>query len=301
VFDWVQADNIGDPIEDQGWYRENLKYNGWVGKSVGLGAAFKQEIADYFNYVTFIKKGTFRDLMTLPIGFPGEVRLAAIYGAAKTTPDQPVATPNHPGLLTRAGMLSSTGNEPPTIRRGVAVKRRLLCDVLPSPDFAIVGSRLQALDAMDPRKTSNADMVKTVTASEACMTCHSQINPIGFALESYSPIAIKEDQQNYIWNDGSTGPKLRASFPLPGAQTVNIGGKTFTASSPSDLTNALGDSANARACMVTRFFRAVEARPESAADACALGEPTTVLRDGPIVDALVRAVVNEDIFWRRAQ
>jgi hypothetical protein len=302
VFDWMRADTIGDPIEAQGWYRENLVYNGWKGKAVGLAKAFQQEIADYFNYVVFSKKGTFRDLMTLAVSFPNELRLGAIYGTGTTTADKPVSTPDHPGLLTRVGVLASTTNEPPTIRRGVTVKRRFLCDVLPSPDFAIVGSRLQALQAMDPVKVSNHDMVATVTSPANCQACHSQINPIGFGLETFSPIGIKEAKQNYIADDGHNGPQLLASFDLPGPQKANITGTDVTINGPSDLTSALGDSNNARACLVTRFFRAVQARSETESDACALSEPTTLLsQDGSLLDGLVRAIVNEDIFWRKAQ
>jgi len=302
VFDWMRADTIGDPIEAQGWYRENLVYNGWKGKAVGLAKAFKQEIADYFNYVVFNKKGTFRDLMTLAVSFPNELRLGAIYGTGTTTADKPLDTPDHPGLLTRVGILASTTNEPPTIRRGVTVKRRFLCDVLPSPDFTIVGSRLQALQAMDPVKVSNHDMVSTVTSPTNCQVCHVQINPLGFALETFSPIGIKEPKQNYIADDGHNGPQLLASFDLPGPQKTSITGTDVTINAPADLTSALAGSENARGCLVTRFFRAVQARSEVDSDACALSEPTLLLtKAGSILDGLVRAVVNEDIFWRKSQ
>lgn len=299
VSEWLNLPKIPDPSQSLaallGFEYANTR---------ALDEAYRSEIYDFVAHVIWGQKGTFRDLMTARVAFPKEPRLATIYGTAESRGDAPVPSPDHPGLITRAGLLASALESTSPIMRGATLRRRVLCDVLPTPDFTVVQQRLIDLGAHDHATTPNHEIVSQTTADPTCMKCHEAINPLGFVLEPYDAMGKTQKSERVIMIDPlSSQPKLVTTHPLPGPQTdltIEPGLPTRYAS-PEALASAFGDSQKARTCMITRLFRHNEQRAESADDACALAEPITRLRDDvPIFEALVASVANEDIFWRRA-
>jgi hypothetical protein len=66
-----------------------------------------------------------------------------------------------------------------TILRGVYVRKRVMCDELPSPDFTIVNSRVEEFEAEDRTMLSTREAVTEIASEGACPACHVQINPLG--------------------------------------------------------------------------------------------------------------------------
>ncbi|MDB4973078.1 MAG: hypothetical protein JWN48_1419 [Myxococcaceae bacterium] len=271
---------------------------------MGMTKDLQQEVYDFVRYIIWNKKGTFKDLMTAPIAVPTEDRVALVYGAGKTVADKPVSTPGHPGLVTRAALLVSAVETTSPILRGVSVLRRVLCNPLPSPDFSVVAERLTDLGAYDHMKMANHEIVSDTTAPPTCNACHQLINPIGFVLESFDSLGRTQSVEN-VWGinpDDSFKPESLLTHPLPPPQDVTIEpGLPTRYAGPQDLVDGLAASNNARACFTERLFRFTQRRPEHANDACALHDTSQQLQgDTPILEALVRSVANEDIFWRAA-
>jgi len=280
---------------------KSQKMPDWDHETDGLDASYRTEIFAFAQYAVWTKNGTFRDLMTLPIAFPAEKKLADIYQSQVPEKGQPVDAPDHPGLLLRAGLLASALDTTNPIVRGVLYMRRALCYPLPMPDPTIVATRLIELNKLDPKTLPTHEIVSQVTASPVCQSCHQYINPMGFSLEEYSPLGMSRTEQDYIGPDPGYGYKLWATFPLPGPQTLTVGELPAKAyNNAIEVIEAIADSQQAKTCMATRLFRAINRRPEQAADACAIAEVVNALaQDKPILEALSRSVANEDIFWRK--
>jgi hypothetical protein len=95
--------------------------------------------------------------------------------------------------------------------------------------------------------------------------------------------------------------KTDVTHPLPGPVSgLALGaGLPTTFASPLELADAVASSEPARDCMSAFMLRNIEQRRETELDQCALDETAAVLaEDRPALDAFVKSVANEDIFWR---
>lgn len=268
--------------------------------AVGLAAEARRELLDYVLYQVFDAEVGVESLMSEPIGFPLSERMATLYGTAVTQAGEPVELPNgHGGLLLRVAPLLSGQYRTSPILRGVYVRRRLLCDTLPSPDFDIVAARSEELEAADPAVMTNREIMAEITAPETCMGCHSAINPLGFPLEAFGPLGeLRTVELAY----NSAGEKV-AEHPLDTqVDMANIEpGAPESLSGAEELNAALADSAKVRACFAERLYEHAQLRKIEAADHCTLSEIEGALREGgKVKDAWLRSVVNPELFWGKA-
>jgi hypothetical protein len=317
--DWLQLSRIHSPNRDL----QDLVLGVRVDN---LDKAYGKEIMDYVNYITWKMNGTFSDLMTRPIAFPRQSgilikaegmppysALAGVYGNSilnragfipegVNDPD-PIAAPDHPGLLMRAGFLAASRFSSDPIARGVFALRQLLCDPLPTPDFSVINARLDELEPLDPLTMANHQIVSKKTSPVSCMSCHSRINPLGFSLEGFDPLGkprpverVYDMRQFYKPNRGVVATH---ALPLPVLQ-VDVGGSVVTIANGAALSNALATSKVAQRCMATFALRHFDRRKENIGDSCSLSEAAQTLERGqPLVDMFVRSIANEDTFWRR--
>ena len=141
------------------------------------------ETSRLFEYITFEKgAGTFRDLLTTPVGFVNN-QLAPIYGVSGTftsTLTQTNLDPvQRPGVFTRAGFLTaySLYDRASPILRGAFIQKEVLCTSIPMPDNAFLSTPLPTTGS------TNRERVDAQTADAMCTACHhTLINPTGFAL-----------------------------------------------------------------------------------------------------------------------
>lgn len=297
VHEWLNLRKVVDPPRTLG------QVAGFMYDSAGgLSISLERELQDYVSYIVWSQNGSFADLMTAPIAFPTEERAAIVYRTAQSVNGIPVNTPDHPGLLTRAALLTNSVEVTSPIMRGVNVLRRVLCDAMPSPDFSIVQERLTSLGAHDHMKQANWEIVQDTTSPAICTGCHKRINPIGFLLEEFDALGRSQTVENvYGVDTADFHAKSLLMHELPPVQQdVSIGAdppRSFA--NAADLSKAIGDNRQARECFAVRLFRFVQRRPEKEQDACALRDTADRLAgDAPIYEALVAAVANEDIFWR---
>src|SRR5690606_28599470 len=91
------------------------------------------------------------------------------------------------GLLTRAALLMHDTTYSRPIMRGVHARKQFLCETIPMPNP----------DAVDPADlvvtppvagSSTREQVTAKTSAQDCRSCHSLINPIGFAFENYDSV-----------------------------------------------------------------------------------------------------------------
>ena len=314
--EWLQLSHINEPTF------ELLEWIEGLSKAGGTEVVYRQEILDYVEHIVWRAQGSYQDLMTKTIAFPREQgtdysngklfsMLSGIYGNDKYTGftsrneavAQPMDAPKHPGLMFRAGFMATPGLATHPIPRGVFVKRRILCDIMPSPDFTVVNQRLEEVGNLDPMAIPNHQIWSQKTAAPACMGCHASINPIGFVFEGFDPIGKARDKQN-VWDmnlfySSTKGLAKQFDLPLP-LTNVRLGEKSVNVTSPHQFAQEVATSTKAQACMATFFLRHLERRVENGGDNCAINEAASLMAQGrPLTDLFVQSIANEDIFWRR--
>jgi cytochrome c553 len=116
-------------------------------------------------------------------------RLAPLYGAT-LPPDEPfrrvrLDDGRRGGLLSHPYMMSvlSYGSATSPIHRGVFLARSVLGNTLKPPQEAIA-----PLAADQHPDLTTRERVALQTKAVACQTCHTMINPLGFALEEFDAI-----------------------------------------------------------------------------------------------------------------
>ena len=154
----------------------------------GLVADLRTSLDMFVDDVVWSEASDYRQLVLASYWFVNE-RLASFYGLPapadggfhKVTVDakQRAGVLTHPYLLSALAYHKSSS----PIHRGVFVTRKLLGRVLRPPPMAI-----QFMDgSFDPHMTMR-EKVAELTKSQACQTCHSVINPLGFSLEHYDAV-----------------------------------------------------------------------------------------------------------------
>ena len=150
---------------------------------------------------------------------------------------------SHPYMMS---VLSYAGSTSP-IHRGVFLARSVLGNVLrPPPD---------AVSPLAPHLHKNLttrERVALQTSSVACQTCHTLINPLGFALEGFD--ALGRQQQTEQWGDETKAVETSGSYqPREGAEV--------TFKNARELANYVATSRDAQEAFVQALFHALVKQP----------------------------------------
>ena len=177
--------------------------------------------------------------------------LAPVYGVAAgaSGPSLALLSAERPGLLTRAGFLASTSNayEGDPTKRGVVIRRRVLCGTLAPPPANIPA--LPAPTATQSVRERHALHMQT----EPCKTCHTLTDPIGFGLGNFDAIGAYRAEEA-----GKTIDVSGSVSQLDGAE------RAFTG--PAELMSLLAESEQVRACLTKQWLRFAFSRGETRAD-----------------------------------
>lgn len=234
------------------------------------------EIKDMFHYYAFDKGGNFEDLLLSNRSFAKTDALARIYRAPKWIPGTeppPLPEGERAGLLTRAAFLVTGGVETNPIATGVRVTREILCNQLPPPPDFERGDP----EAEDMILTTQ-EKVHRLTNKSACISCHSIINPIGFAFENYDAFGRvrRTSQQTIYRSDGS----VVAELPVDptGFVQIEIGQHKYIKNAV-QLSAAIAASGRADACFVKNYYKFSQRRePTGGASGCEMQSMTGKLR-----------------------
>jgi hypothetical protein len=258
-----------------------------------FNAAMPQAMTDetnrFFDYIVFEKGGSFRDLLTSPVGFVNAT-LAPVYGLGAGGYGADLAQVNldpatRSGIFTRAGFLAaySLFNRPSPILRGAFLQKEILCTTIGSPPPDAEGTPLPATGS------TNRERVDAQTAGAACAACHhTVINPTGFALEGFDAIGAIQQTE--------------AGAPINTSANVLIGQKTVAVTGASDLMTAIADSPEAQLCYAQKWVQYAYERPLTSQDSCTAQELATKLtKDGYTVVSLITDLTQSQSFRYRAK
>lgn len=205
----------------------------------------------FLDHVVWESSGDYRQLLLADYLFLNE-RLASLYAAAKpasgdgfakiTADSSRAGVVTHPYLL--AGFAYADNTSP--IHRGVFLARHIAGRALKPPPNAV-----QFKDKEFKPGLTMREKVTHLTSAADCMSCHSIINPLGFALESFDALGRYRTQEQ--------------GRPLDTASDYTaLDGKTVRLASARDVAQHAAESPHAQRQFVEQLFQHVAKQPARA-------------------------------------
>jgi hypothetical protein len=192
--------------------------------------------------------GKLEDLFSSPTSYL-DGKLAKLYGVSNVTGDglRPAMlnADQRAGILTQGAFLSAHSDADYThpVKRGVHVLHAVLCRDIPPPDDVMVPPLPERIEGQTTR-----ERFETFTAGGVCEACHSQINPIGFAFESYNTVGeFRTTEENK---------------PVNPAGVLALGNGQISFKNAVELSRALSKADEVRDCMSRQWLRYVVHRAE---------------------------------------
>ena len=241
----------------------------------------KEETLAFVEELVF-EEGRVSDLLDADFTMMNE-RTAAHYGVDGVTGDEmrrvPVDPEQRAGLLTHAGILAARASYERTspIRRGVYVRKRILCQQLPTPP-----TNIPELPEPEENETER-ERLSRHRSDPVCAGCHTLIDPLGFPFENY-------DAAGRYRTTDHDGEPVDASGEV--TATVDADGPVEDAI---ELSRRLAQSQELEQCVVRQWFRYAVGR-SSAGDRCHVTQLRQQLGADFQLRDLVMAIVTSDPF-----
>jgi len=258
-----------------------------------LQAAMRDEIEAFVHRVFYEGDASFEALFTGRDAYVN-ASLAALYGVDGPASDDTwewveLPADQRAGLLTRAGFLTIYGAARPQspIRRGVFVLEELMCVTLGEPppnasDTPVDGGEDVDEDGNPIVRTVRQD-VEYRTQDQACASCHSFINPVGFTLEHYDAIGR--------WQD----PELISGLPIDSSGQL-VGDVEGPVADGIELSNRLAGSTQVRECFADRWLERATGAAGDALDDCTREEVRAAFVETGDMRELLVAIALSDAF-----
>jgi hypothetical protein len=167
--------------------------------------------------------------------------LAGLYGIQPTAPGARVALDKigRVGILQQGAFLATFAHETESapVLRGKAVLERLLCALLPKPTDLKIDI---VFPAPDPNATTR-ERYRNHATDPMCSGCHDYLDGVGFTFENFDAVG-----------------KLRSTEsgqPVDTSGHIALAGKTVTLKDSVDLSRALAESEDVRACAARQVVR----------------------------------------------
>lgn len=239
LLQWLKVDETPDLVKSAKRFPEF---------DATTAADLRTSLELFLKNTAWNEKSDFRDLLTSRTQYLNG-RLAKLYGAnlpadapfqaVELDPEQRSGVLTHPYLLSRFAYLETTS----PIHRGVLIARSMLGRTLQPPPAAFA----PLAPSLHPSLTTR-QRVALQTKPEACNTCHSMINPLGFTLERFDAIGRLRADENGKAID-TTGAYLARS-----GDRIKFAGAT-------DLGKYLANSDEAHAAFTEKLFQHLVKQP----------------------------------------
>lgn len=268
-----------------------------------LRSEMEDEVRELVHY-TALSNGSFSDLFTSDISFARTNGLMSIYNQSVPAPLQTnssnaVRFPSgeRAGLLTRAALLTHGSENANLVKRGIFVRKELLCLDLSQPPNDIQDEIGNVERDRDPFLTTRENL-EVATSAPACVRCHTLINPFGFALSNYNAFGKFENSEplfdhsgNFLNQSATINAHVDLSAVVPGQGHQ---------SNPVQYSAAIGTSRDARACFTKKFYHFATRKMEnSEVNPCQQAEIfTSTSEDGSLLDVF-RSFANHIQFKTR--
>lgn len=223
----------------------------------GFDAATRRALAAETRHfaadVAFDGSHTFADLIAADYTVL-DATSAAFYGATGTGRVR-YTDGRRAGVLGHASLLATTAHSDQTspIRRGLLIRRNLLCEELPPPPPFAGG-----VPAVDPHATTR-ERFAMHTSNPVCASCHRFIDGVGFGLEHFDPVGR--------WRTTDGGAAIDASGDLTDVERLGVGTSAPYDSVP-ELAQIIAGSRAATSCFTRQYLRFARGLHETLAQRC---------------------------------
>jgi hypothetical protein len=250
-----------------------------------LKVALLEESLRFFEEVLFRGDCRLSTLFTADFSMLN-ARTAPLYGAravGETFARIPLPAGQRSGLLTQASFLAryASGEETSIVLRGKFVRERILCHEIPPPppDVVPLPDRREGASMRDR-------MIQHAT-DPRCRSCHSTMDPIGFAFENYDAVGA--------YQTVDAGKPVDASGEVTG-----VAGGSVRFANALELGKLLAELPEVQRCMLGRLADYGLGVHGSAEDACRMDavEKRFVASNGNLHEAVVALVTSDDFFVR---
>jgi hypothetical protein len=244
LFAWLRVDHGPEIVKDQTRYSEF---------SPEIAADMRTSLELFMDDVVWGSGGSdFRRLFTddeiylngrLGPLYGAKLRADAAFRRIRLDDGRRAGVLSHPYMASVLSYASATS----PIHRGVFLARSVMGNVLKPPQEAVT----PLAPDLHP-DLSTRERVALQTSSVACQTCHTMINPLGFALEEFDPIGryrtaeTRGDVQKPIDASGSY-------LPREGPQAMFRGAR--------ELAATIATSRDAQEAFVQQLFHALVKQP----------------------------------------
>jgi hypothetical protein len=226
--------------------------------------------------------GGLAEFLSAPYAF-ADSALAPLYGKSVSSGLARVdfASNERQGFLMQVGFLASNSYAIKTdpIHRGLFVLRDLLCRHIPEPP---PGASTTPPPATAPTPKTTREEVSLLTEQIDCSSCHSQINPPGFAFEGFDAIGRARSEE-----DGT---------PVDTSGTIALDGAEVGFRDAGELVQALARSPEARACYARKWLAFAYGHELGEDDE---PEVTAIATDALAVTELVVRIAGSEALLRR--
>lgn len=191
------------------------------------------------------------------------------------------------GFLGHAAVLAASAHSDQTspIRRGLFIRRHLLCQEFPEPPADANG-----VPEVDPGATTR-ERFRQHTDDTFCASCHTYIDPTGFGFERFDPVGRLRDTEN-----GQPIDSLGDMNDVEGFGT----GTSAPFTDLAQLARTLDESRAANACFVRQYHRFASGLGADEEDACTMQAlEDAFLADGGHIPSYLVALVRSETFIRR--
>ncbi len=267
---WLFSRAIPEVAKDPTWHPQY---------DAALNADLAEESRLFFD--SLLRGGSALDLLTADYAFLND-RLRQYYGlptTGQTLFERTALSPTlRRGLLGQAGLLSLLAGPKRSspVDRGKWVLSQLLCESPPPPPPGIPALPLENSDSLTMR-----DLMVQHRADPGCASCHTLMDPMGFALENFDAAGK--------WIADYRGQALDVSGLMP-ASGVAFNG-------PVELASALANDARLPRCMVTKLFTYATARGPDAFDDAHIDNLTQSFAESNYsLSALISKLVTGPVF-----
>ena len=168
------------------------------------------------------------------------------------------------------------------VLRGRFIREQIFCEELPSPPGNVVFKMPPGADKM-----SQQELLRVHQEDLSCKGCHKQMDPLGFALESYDGIGRFREKTDDGQAVDTSGNVINTDVTGPFSNTAG-------------LIEKLANSGTVRGCFARQWFRFVMGHDPNTADACSLARSRDVLtRDGGDLREALTGLITSDSFRYR--
>jgi hypothetical protein len=228
-------------------------------------------VSGLFSGTTYYLNGALRAFYGLPAG-------DSAFSATDMASDERRGILTHPGLM---ALLARPDQSNP-ISRGLFIRRSIMCQDLPPPPAGVVIPPLPPVAA----GLSTRARLDQHTQSALCASCHSLIDPPGFALENFDQVGRHRSADSGVATD--TSGTMSGAGDLNGAFATGA-----------DLFSRIAQSQDVKGCFAQKYFEYAVSRLVANEDACSVNAlKKSFVPSGDLL-ALVVSIANTDSFRLR--